>query len=446
MSRPLSFPVLLLISIVLVALADRFGGRIDLTRERIHSLSTRSLEVLTRLDEKVEAVAFYRPEDPAAAVIEELLERYAASSGHFHYSIVDPDRNPALAKSLKATTYGTTVLKAGEREERLYNWSEESFTSAVVRIVRTDNPLLLVVEGHGENGFDSDEPDGMSRAWQKIRSEGIRVESFLSAASSQIPDSTDLIVVAGPKVAFDQREIDQFEDYIRAGGKMLLLLDPDAGRGPDDLAGRFGMEAREDVIVDQSNRLFGADMQMPVVVEYDLHDATRDLSGTTLFPHSRSIALFRGGEGGGEVRSLLRTSDRAWGETDRVRLGEGDAAYEEGTDHPGPLLLGMIASVSAGSNPEGGVRRGRLALLGDSDFATNRYISHGVNAELLLGLVRYLVAGKEPLGIVAPGREDELLILTAAEGQFLFWGAVVGLPALVALAGTITVTRWRRSG
>src|SRR5512137_3103750 len=58
-------------------LASRRPIVLDVTRERIHTLSPDTLRTLAALPADVEVLAFYRPDDAAHGPAEQLLRRYA---------------------------------------------------------------------------------------------------------------------------------------------------------------------------------------------------------------------------------------------------------------------------------------------------------------------------------------------------------------------------------
>ena len=58
------------------------------------------------------AVAFYRGDQPGKPVAEDLLKQYARySNGKLTWKSLDPDREPNLAKRYGVEAYGTIVLE-----------------------------------------------------------------------------------------------------------------------------------------------------------------------------------------------------------------------------------------------------------------------------------------------------------------------------------------------
>ena len=114
-----------------------------------------------------------------------------------------------------------------------------------------------------------------------------------------------------------------------------------------------------------------------------------------------------------EVRPLLKTSDRAWGET---KLTETAVEFNEGEDHQGPLTVAVainqrdpVPSFAGGQPPptptpvlEGGEpeQKGRLVVLGDADFAANGILRQlPTNLDLVINSVNWLAEEEELISI-----------------------------------------------
>src|SRR6185295_10597071 len=83
-----------------------------------------------------------------------------------------------------------------------------------------------------------------------------------------VPSDCTVLVLAGPSHDFLPGEADALSGYLRGGGKVLLLVDPDAPPSVLDFLRGSGVEAGDNLIVDQSNRFVGADSFMPQVPRF----------------------------------------------------------------------------------------------------------------------------------------------------------------------------------
>ena len=83
-------------TVVVQALSFRHSGRWDLTENKRYSLSPQTIQLLGGLKTDVNAVAFFRSDQPGKRVAEDLLKQYAKySNGKFTWKSADPDRSRA---------------------------------------------------------------------------------------------------------------------------------------------------------------------------------------------------------------------------------------------------------------------------------------------------------------------------------------------------------------
>src|SRR5579864_5568989 len=85
--------------------------RLDLTAEKVYSLSSQSINVVKGLQKPLKLYGFFQGgENPAAR---ELFETFAYYSPKLTYELVDPDKHPELAERYKVSVMGTTHLQYG---------------------------------------------------------------------------------------------------------------------------------------------------------------------------------------------------------------------------------------------------------------------------------------------------------------------------------------------
>ena len=75
------------------ALSFRHSARWDLTENKRFSLSPQTIQLLGSLQTEVNAVAFFRNDQPGKRAAEDLLKQFARySNGKFTWKSADPDR------------------------------------------------------------------------------------------------------------------------------------------------------------------------------------------------------------------------------------------------------------------------------------------------------------------------------------------------------------------
>ncbi|MEE9181537.1 MAG: Gldg family protein [candidate division NC10 bacterium] len=467
--------LLLFLAVVLVveALAIRHNARVDLTEGSRHTLSSQSIKVLRSLEKEVNAVAFYRTDEPAKAAAQDLLDQYAYFSSKFRSEFVDPDRHPALARRYGITTYGTVILESGGKEEKIQGADEERITNALVKLLRQEKRVLYFLIGHGEGDLESAERQGLSQAKQALTKVAYEVKPLLLLREKAVPKDTAVLIIAGPQSDLLPTELQALEAYIKQGGKLLVLLDPFTGPGLSDFLKRYGILMGKDVIVDRLSRAFGGDYLLPVITQYEPHPIMKDFSLASFFPFARTVDAAEAPLPGVTVQILGRTSSGSWAETDKAALDRGEAGYDEGKDRQGPVPVGAVATIEVttddrsrrDSRPIGTERptteraktgktltpepstlnqkKGRIVAYGTSGFIANTHLNLSGNRDLFLNSVSWLAEEEELIAIRPRQATFTPLVLTASQGRLAFWVTIV-FPPLAIIGTWITVALRRR--
>lgn len=430
----------------LEAVSYHYRFRIDLTGGKFHSLAPQSKQVLQNLPDPVEAIGFYAEGDNRRHYAEGLLKTYALASARFSYRFLDADRNPAQAKRFGVRTNSVVVLVSGGRYQLVPVVDEQSLTNALVRLTSKKEKRVLFTTGHGEGGPDQSDRTGYARAATELRSQGYQVGRVNLLTAEKIDPGT-AIAIAGPTGNFAPEEVKRLAELAKAGGRLLVMLDPNSDAGLTAFLLRFGIEPQANIVIDRAARLLGTAMTMAVVTAYPPHDITRGFEMMSLFPQARSLRLVKGWPDNLAVTPLALTGQTAWGETDIPRLLRGEA--EQGQDDvKGPVLLAVTAQavpgVAAKNSPAG--PGFRLAVFGDSDFAANAHLNQAGNRDLFLNTVAWLIEDDTGITIRPSSERFQPALLGQREGRLIFWLPVVGLPGLILLIGLVVVIRrWRRA-
>ncbi len=418
---------------VLGWIAHRRPMVLDVTRDRIHTLSPETVRTLEGLPGEVEVLAFYRPDDAGFAPAEALLRRYAGRSPRFRFEMVDPYRSPERVRRHQVSESGTRVVVApGPGEARLRELTEESLTNALVRVTHPVRLRVYVTQGHGEASPSDAGRTGWSLAARALEREGVDLAPLLLASAGAVPADAAAVLVAGPRRRFLDPEVDALRLYAAGGGHLGIFLEPGSEAGLDPLLAALGVEAGNDVVVDPNPlaRLAGATPVMPVLRPTTSHPASAPVAELgVVFPTSRSLVALRGAA----IRPvpLALTSEGAWAETDVASVYAGTARLDEGEKvGPVPLALAVAARVSA--DPP---RELRAVVTGDSDFFSNGYLHLLGNQDLFLSVVSWLGERDDRLVIRTRSREASRLLLTEAQVGWLKFVTIDVVPVALLVAG-----------
>jgi gliding-associated putative ABC transporter substrate-binding component GldG len=354
--------------VLIVVLANLLGvkhfGRLDLTRDRLHSLDESSKALVAALDRPLVVKAYLSgglsaPYNNHAQIIRDKLDEFQAyAGGHMKIQVVDPTGNDVLAA--EAQKYGLTpleqkvteanrselrriwlgaVLLYGDKQEVLPALSDLSsleydLASAIHRLAQktADRPVLAFTIGNGEP--DLAKPEGPLRDFVEQLAQKFTLQQISLGGAGGIPEQVDALVIIGPQKPLSDRAAYQVDQFVMRGGAAAIFVThtrPDlrsyrpaqVTSGLEALLGHYGVQVNRDIVIDRvSNGVMRFPMRVGTKstmrdVNYALIPQATDLSRhnvlvsgleTLLFPFSSSLQVADSLGAGVEAEVLARTS------------------------------------------------------------------------------------------------------------------------------------------
>ncbi|MGF1486406.1 MAG: GldG family protein [Prochloraceae cyanobacterium] len=433
-------------------LASRYSFRIDLTESQIYSLSPQTQQIVKNLNKPLTVWVFDRD---FSQVDRELLENYSRYSPLFKFESVDPqvevDRLAAFQdrNSLKDLSLGEVYLEYDNKKQlvqQLYPAnnpnpaakepiSELQLTTAIAKIKRDRIPYIYFLTGHGETTLAATR-DGLSRAVSSLDANGYKIAPLNLVTNGKIPDNTTAIVISNPQKELFSAEIKLLRNYLNNGGRLLLMLDPDRTADPEPILQDWGIKLDDRVIIDASgsNVFLGFGVDTTVVTQYGDRPITKDFSdkNITLFYRARAIEI----ESKPEISAapLLISDEQTWAESELNK----EVSLDPKKDKSGPFNLAFALNKSLENEVDS-----RLVIFGDSDFATNSWISQQFNQNLFINAIAWLANSDDSnISIIAKEPKNRRLNIGLTRGIILNLLALLIFPLLaLILAG---ITWWQR--
>jgi len=415
------------------AISLQFNKRIDLTKKKLYTLSPHTIKVLKQLNKKIKGkvkmIAFYETGYPDREKIEDLLNTYRLASKKLDIEVVDPDKNPGLARKYDIRVYGVTVVQYDGKIIRVQGVSEEKLTNALIRIMEERNKVVYFLQGHGEGEIDGMTKADYLSAVNALKSEGYIVKELRLYETGSIPKDCDVLVIDGPKKDLFDQEIKIIDKYLENGGAALFMLDPGHSDNLIPYLKKWGINLGNNEIVDPVSKLFGGDLTMPIVSSFNpRHEITKDFKLPVLFPEARTVGLIK--KKGINGAELCFTNPNCGAEVD---FRTGKFIFNPGRDLKGSLPVAVAVSKKIGN------KRTRIVVVGDSDFATNAAIRFSGNRDFFVNIVDWLARRGNLISIRPKPSEDEDLVITQKTGDIYFFLTIIILPLIISI---IAATVW----
>lgn len=415
-------------------LGYRHHKRLDLTSEKLYSLSDQTRKIVAGLQKDVKIIKFDKEDDPE---LRDRMTEFRDLSKRLSYEKVDPQLKPEIAKQYTVSRMGELVVAAGSRVERPPGASEQELTNAILKVTRESLKAVCFLDGHGEKATSGSEGEGYSSIEASLKNENYETKTVSLVTTDQVPPDCAVLVVAGPKNPLLQPEVASIGKYLDGGGKALLLIDPDTDSQLNEVLKTWNVDVGNNTVIDVSaaGQMFGGGPYAPLVLSYGAHPITKDFVRTmTIFPFARSVTMGQSTGSGASGTTLLTTSEASWGE---VEMKAGVAPkFDEGKDQKGPINLGVAASKSVAG------KEARLVVIGDSDFASNRAIKFQRNGDLFLNSINWLAQDEDLISIRPKSQTNRRVDLSASQQNLLFWLFVLLMP--LAVLGTGAYVWWKR--
>ena len=410
-------------------LGYRHHKRIDLTSEKLYTLSDQTKKVLTGLQTDVKVLHFNKTDDGVA----DEIEKYRYVSNRLTYEKVDLQAHPEQANRYPGVRSGETIVASGNRIEKVASLDEQSLTSAIMKVSRDKAKTICFIEGHGERELAGSGPEGYGAINMLVKNDNYETKSInLSAANSSLSDCS-VIVLAGTKKPLPQSETEILSKYLADGGKMLLAVDPDNDPDIGVLLRDWNIELRKDIVIEPTIRMSSAGTASVVGRDYSSHAITKNLSTNlpVVFPLAQSLKSDNS-KSEITINELIKTSASGYGKTN---INTDNIAPEEGKDNKGPLTLALAASKKSNG------KDARLVVLGDSDFASNQHQRLYGNRDFFVNSINWLAEEEDLISIRPKSMTSRSVELSSVAQNLLFW-LTLFLP--ISVLGLGAAMWWKR--
>ncbi len=467
-----------LLVFVLTAIVNYIGmifvARYDITRNHSMSLSPETVNYVKQLTEPVTIIVTINSDDDnplavrASRDVMALLREYEFAARGNGRGTISVKRLNVYEKRVQAEQLGVAgkhnvvVFQSGASKPvtlelrdlyEIVNYElgrfngERAFTTALRSVQNQKKPVLYSLKGHDEMGFASLDPGrGASQLEAELIARNYDVRALDLTETRRVPEDAEMVLLLAPRSALLRSEQALLRNYLSTdAGRMLILLDPGAQAGLDDLLLDWGILADDAIVVekDPASRIPGGDLLIRhFAIDHPITQQLHDFGLRVTMGAARSVRPDPGRpiDDSLVVNALFQTSENSWGERN---THDPKPTFDPAQDIPGPVFIGAVSERKVGSSANLKLRGGRLIVFGNSDFIANNRINSAANLTLFRNAVSWSLSNLSQLEI--PARPIQRLQLTLSEEQLTVGRILIvaGPALLVALFG-FTVFLGRR--
>lgn len=467
--------VLLILSIlvVLYIIAANRSLKLDLTSEKIYSLSPYTMEIIKSLKDEVKIILFSKKGE--ATELEKLLEEYSKNSSKITFLSIDPIKDPITAKRYELPQGESIIIVVESKDNKKYIRGtslieykqttygpravgikvEEEVTSAILNVTTSSRTIYFLV-GDGEHRVlneakGSDEEYTFGTLKDYLQKLNYTLKELNLSVQREIPKDAGAIVIVGPKKIIPLEVQDKLYEYFNNGGGLVIFLEPIVGNITYDLSfsinyllTKLGFYVKNNVVFDQElfNPYVGKLYYLLPYIHYSpITEEIRKRGLKIQLVTAMAISRMENIEEqlGYRYYELMSTSEDSWGETSLPKSDkEKFVAVKDNKDLTPPLILGYGIEKIVTNNS---AKTGKMVIIGDVDFASDYFIeSMPGNLELALNVIEWAAKETGTLGIKPKAiKEEPVIIPSSADANLVLVLSLVIIPLLMILPG---ITIW----
>lgn len=483
----------MLLFVVIVVLSNILGtripGRIDLTQERLFTLTDATKNTLTSLQDVIN-VTVYRSEElpaqfqPKLREVADMLRDYATTSNNnVIVTYKDPADDPQIAQ--EAASLGIQQMQfnvIGDEELQLKNGYlglavdyagvnevipfientaglEYQLTSFIKKLTTADKKKVGFLAGHGEKTTENE----YQYLGLELENQYILETVTLDEKNTTIPDDIDVLVIAGTTGTYTETQLQTILSYAEAGNALFVLYDalqantqtltadPNQSNAVDILK-EYGIEVTPGIVYDlRSNETvnFGGGM-FSVLLPYPFWVVAQATPGSStissridqiMLPWTNPLSLDDSKIAGNGLTSevLLSTTSSGGYQSDSVNLSP-EQTFSQSDLKVLPLAVGLTGGQSSSTEVL------RMIVVGDSDFLSNNYVQNSPqNLAFGMEAISWLAQEDSLAEIQVKQKVERKLVFEDATQQTLIRYGSMALGVLVPLALGVFIMQRRRA-
>lgn len=431
---------------------------IDLTQEKIYSLTDQTKEYVQNMQEDVTIYVIVN-ESSQDTTLQQTLQRYDDLSDHITVEYVDPTVNPTFHlqytsgsitknslivvsdKRSKVVDYSDIYETSTDFDYSTYSYSstttgydgEGQITSALDYVLSDDMPMVYMTEGHNEMTLSSSFQAALDK-------ENVEYETINLMNYDAVPEDAACLLINGAVSDFSADDRDKVIAYLEQGGKVVLVTGYSEQDMPniDAILSYMGLNVVDGLVVEQNrDNYYSSPYYILPTVSSGTY--TSGIYGNMyLFtPYVQGIQIVDEEAEGFSYKTFLSTSDSAFAKTGMDSMED----YTKGeNDVDGPFGIGVEAVKTLEDGEATMVVYGCEQIFTDEASA----MVSGANMMLFTNTISGFVDHETSISIPAKSYEVSYLTINQSDVLLLTLLTTIFLPVGCLVLGFVIWFRRRK--
>ena len=489
---------LIVLSLLVGWFGSAIGGRMDLTEDKLFTLSASTRDIVSGLDD-IMTVTLYQSKDPpinislATRDVSDFLDDFAAGSDEVKIVRRYPDAEgnekerkaaaeaqlagiPGVPYNIRGQSeigvkigyLGLDITYADRRDRIPHVDSIDGFeyrlAALVNKMIQRERKTVAFLTGHGEKRLDAELQTLASLLAQQYRI----LEADASDGATLDLTGVDVLIIPGPTRQVPEAVQASLHGYLDRGGKAMVLIDSvliDFGNlaaipNQDSFAEfvtRYGVIVENDLVFDLrshetlSFNTQGGSVLLPYPYWVRVPTVDEKVTGgvqSAVLPWASTVGISKSQVGRVEIITLLETTEFAAIDFNYGNVSPNTPVFNRVTQQNFvQSVLGVAVAAPANrTSSDGGPGSFRLVVLGDSDWLTEGVVGRAQeNLALGLNLVDWLAQEDALADLRAKVVSSRTLLFdSSSDRNIVRYANIVGVPLAFVVIGLFRFIRRRR--
>lgn len=448
------------IVIVLNLVVGQLGLKIDLTKDKMFSLSEQTQQIVSSLDKEVNIYAIYNTGGENIQFME-MLNKYKAFSDKISIITKDPNLNPQFMQKYitneQTIEIGSIIVESGNRFKVLseqdlldiqidYNTYTSQVTgialepkvTGAIQYVTTDIlPTAYILEGHNELELNQ-------ATKQSLLNENYELKDLDILTQGEVPEDTSIIIAPPPSRDYSDDEANIFKDYLSKGGKAIFILNlyNEAMPNYEKVLAAYGVKPQNLPVLEGSGSNALSNNPFFLVPNIQSHDITAPIINSKLrvvIPMTQAIENLTEKGRNTKITPLLTTSNLSYA---KINVNSETLEKEDG-DILGPLNLAVLIEDNWFNDEE--TYNSKVVVISSMNLLVleSDQMSSGANMDFFMNCVNFLVDKQDNISIRSKSLEVAGISINNIQVLIISAIAIIIIPVILLGIGLIIWLRRR---
>lgn len=427
---------------------------LDCTQDKIYSLSDESKDKLQGIDKEVTITLINYSSNTSLV---NFMEKYTGLNNNIKLEKIDDlsSRTDLMTKYSLSADSSLILVNCGDKEKQVTDYdmytydytsykqidkTEEAITNAILDVTTDEKPKVYFMSNHIAYDINY-----FYTIMQTVENEANEVDTIDVFANGKVPDDCDCLVITTLKEDITEQERDSLINYIKAGGKLLLMCGPNVTgvslTNFQTVLDEYGVSVSNGIVFEGDSSKMIAGYPDFIVEPVQSTSLTSNLNMTM------NICLLDAGkitfnddkleDLGVEYEVLAQTGDTAFLRND---LTQTSATRTSSDGEPETSTVAAIATKKIDDNTSS-----KLIIFSNEIFAMdmavpiNGYAMYPValynNSDIILNSISYLNEREDTITIRK--NTDDVSYTVTEEQNNIILAIIFTIPVLIIIAGII---------